>query len=100
MRSPALLPSSLANEVTATAAFGHEACVVGSLAVSDLNEALASLPIASISLSFGPLNVHVTAAAAELAIDRATQRRNRRGIADHVERLDRRRLDAEVLVDE
>src|SRR6185312_13529184 len=65
MRSPALLPSSLTNDVTATAAFGQLACAVGSLAVSDLNEAFASLPIVSISLSFGPLNVHVTAASAD-----------------------------------
>src|SRR3569623_2325351 len=64
MRSPALLPSSLTNELTATAAFGQLACAVGSLAVSVLNDAFASLPSASISLSFGPLNVHVTAASA------------------------------------
>src|SRR3954469_21564280 len=66
MRSPALLPSSLTNDVTATAAFGQLACAVGSLADSDLNDALASLPIASISLSFGPLNGQLTAASALL----------------------------------
>ena len=36
----------------------------------------------------------------ELAIDQPAQRRDRCGIADHGERLERRRLDAEVLVDE